>query len=192
MLKSKEYTRLQMKKAKHTYFIRGGQHVKVGESDYVPSRLRQLQTAYPYRLILLKTSNIEEQEAHRLAEQLAPRHKGEWFEATQELLAWIDSLPEMGAQLPSTSDWIAEYERMTEKISAPLDHVEWADMNAVAKYFGLNKGVQYRLIQEGKIRSCSLCNIGRRRGKRLLCLHSIRLYLNFEADAEAIKHSTAH
>lgn len=176
---------------KHTYFIRGGDHVKIGESLSAASRLRELQTAFPQKLRLLKVTNIREAEAHRLAAKMATRHQGEWFDATQELLIWIDSLPDSSNTQPSTAEWIAEYERITNKVAKPLDHVEWADMKNVEKYFGLGRTVQYRLIAEGKIRSCSLCDVGMTRGKRLLCLNSVRNYLNACADAEALSHATA-
>lgn len=178
-------------KIKQTYFIQGGPHIKIGESDHAASRLRQLQTAFPIRLKLLKVCKIREEEAHRLASQLASRHQGEWFDATPELLAWIDSLKESRDSTPTTADWLAEYERVTKKIASPLDHVEWADMKDVEKYFGLGRTVQYRLIAEGKIRSCSLCDAGASRGKRLLCLNSIRKYLNACADADALALASA-
>ena len=171
---------------KKTYFIRGGDHIKIGESLNPASRMVELQTAFPQRLRLLKVTDIRESEAHRLAAQMATRHQGEWFDATQELLEWIDGLEDKSESSTSAAEWIAEYERITKKVSKPLDHVEWADMKAVEKFFGLGRTVQYRLIAEGKIRSCSLCDVGMTRGKRLLCLNSVRSYLNACADAAAL------
>ena len=69
-----------------------------------------------------------------------------------------------------------------------LEHIEWADVKTVAKYFGINRGVQYRLIAAGHIRSCSLADVGASRGKRLICLASVRKYLNQQAEIEALRH----
>jgi hypothetical protein len=74
-----------------TYFIRvGAGAVKIGRSDDVDRRLRELQAANadPVRL-LLKTKAIREGDAHRRWAHL--RQRGEWFAAGDDLLDWLAS-----------------------------------------------------------------------------------------------------
>ena len=66
---------------KDLYFIRCGEYIKIGTSDNVPRRLRDLQVANPQKLELLCTLEGQghlEQEFHRLFDYQKVR--GEWFD----------------------------------------------------------------------------------------------------------------
>ena len=68
--------------AQHTYALKCGQFIKVGRTDNVHRRLRQIQTANPNRVYLLGYIDEDcEREAHQwLAECGVRRVRGEWFE----------------------------------------------------------------------------------------------------------------
>lgn len=66
-------------------------YVKIGKSEDVESRIRQLQTGCPEKLILLgSTPNEKETFWHGLWRHL--RVHGEWFKATPELLEAIHTV----------------------------------------------------------------------------------------------------
>lgn len=54
---------------------------------------------------------------------------------------------------------------------------EWADAKKVNHIFGLCRSSLYRLAEEGKIRSSSLRERGKLRGKRLFSCDSIASYI---------------
>jgi len=54
---------------------------------------------------------------------------------------------------------------------------EWGDVKAVHAVFGTGKSVAYRLAQENKIRSSSLRERNKLRGKRLFNFDSIAAYI---------------
>lgn len=54
----------------------------------------------------------------------------------------------------------------------------------VRRLFGIKRGILYRLINEGKIRSITLREPGRRFGCRLIYLPSVRTYLNSLLEAQ--------
>jgi hypothetical protein len=54
---------------------------------------------------------------------------------------------------------------------------EWADAKNVRHLYGLCKSTSYRLADEGKIRSSSLRERGKLRGKRLFSCVSIAAYI---------------
>lgn len=76
-----------------TYFVQAGPGgpVKIGTAEDVQHRMRYLQTGHVHELELLgQTMAIREDQAHAKWEAL--RIRGEWFKATDELLAWIREL----------------------------------------------------------------------------------------------------
>jgi len=62
-----------------------------------------------------------------------------------------------------------------------LTRPEWADVRKIKELFGLGKTTLYRLHSEGKIRSVSLRDRGRLRGKRLFSVDGIADYLESRA-----------
>jgi hypothetical protein len=54
---------------------------------------------------------------------------------------------------------------------------EWGDARAVQSRFGICKSTLYRLSEDGKIRSSSLRERGKLRGKRLFSMDSIAAYI---------------
>lgn len=95
------------------YFIRSTQGIKVGYSEDVHARLRQLQTANANRLrvlaILPNADRSVEQEFHRLF--AAWRLEGEWFKAVSPVLRTIELInqgaaPLLGAHLRYLADYV--------------------------------------------------------------------------------------
>lgn len=58
---------------------------------------------------------------------------------------------------------------------------EWIDARAVQHIFGICKSTAYRLADEGKIRTSSLRERGKLRGKRLFSLDSISRFIESRA-----------
>lgn len=54
---------------------------------------------------------------------------------------------------------------------------EWGDAKTVKFLFGLSKTTLYRLASEGKIKSCSLRERGKLRGKRLFSCDSVAAHI---------------
>ena len=54
---------------------------------------------------------------------------------------------------------------------------EWGDAKAVQSRFGICKSTLYRLTEDGKIRSSSLRERGKLRGKRLFSMDSVAAYI---------------
>lgn len=61
---------------------------------------------------------------------------------------------------------------------------DWGDAKTVREFKGLTRSVLYRLEKEGKIRSTSLRDEGKRQGKKLYCLRSIEAYLSSRATGD--------
>jgi len=59
----------------------------------------------------------------------------------------------------------------------PQIRPEWGDAKAVRAYFGICKSTLYRLADEGKVRSSSLRERGKLRGKRLFSMDAIAAYI---------------
>jgi hypothetical protein len=76
--------------ATFVYFIRGGEHIKIGWSKDPLKRLEQLRTGCPYPLEMLGCMAGEESDERALHEHFAHlRERGEWFKAEPWLLAHI-------------------------------------------------------------------------------------------------------
>ena len=58
---------------------------------------------------------------------------------------------------------------------------EWGDAKLVKTHFGLSKSTIYRLADDGKIRSSSLRERGKLRGKRLFSMDSIAHFIESRA-----------
>lgn len=58
---------------------------------------------------------------------------------------------------------------------------EWGDAKAVSRHFGLSRSTLYRLAGDGKIRTSSLRERGRSRGKRLFSMDSVADYIDSHA-----------
>jgi predicted site-specific integrase-resolvase len=58
---------------------------------------------------------------------------------------------------------------------------EWGDSKVVNQHFGISRSVLYRLFAEGKIKSTSLRERGKLRGKRLFSLDSVAALLESRA-----------
>jgi hypothetical protein len=62
------------------------------------------------------------------------------------------------------------------KITTPT-RPEWADAKNITLLFGIGKSTLYRLEAEGKIRSSSLRERGKLRGKKLFSCDSVAAYI---------------
>jgi hypothetical protein len=62
-----------------TYFIVGGQYVKIGSAIRPLKRLKELQTGCPYDLKLAAVSDMNEYCLHEKFRRIRTRIKGEWF-----------------------------------------------------------------------------------------------------------------
>jgi hypothetical protein len=58
---------------------------------------------------------------------------------------------------------------------------EWADAKGIQRMFGIGKSTLYRLIDEGKVKSTSLRERGKLRGKRLVSTDSVSTLLESRA-----------
>lgn len=58
---------------------------------------------------------------------------------------------------------------------------EWSDAKDIRTRFGISKSTLYRLADEGKIRTSSLRERGKLRGKRLFSLDSIAAFIEARA-----------
>jgi siroheme synthase len=64
---------------------------------------------------------------------------------------------------------------------------DWLDAKRVFHQFTLGRSVLARLEREGKIRSCSLADVGKARGKKLYNVQSIHDFLNSRANAGKVE-----
>jgi hypothetical protein len=62
---------------------------------------------------------------------------------------------------------------------------EWGDAKIAHGTFGIGKSTLYRLAEEGKIKSSSLRERGKLRGKRLFSFDSIAAYIERMAGGDA-------
>lgn len=72
------------------YFLGAGSLVKIGASDHIERRIKQVQTTCPYDVRLLATSGGDRTEEARLHRRFAPyRVRGEWFRHEGALATYI-------------------------------------------------------------------------------------------------------
>ena len=64
-----------------------------------------------------------------------------------------------------------------------LHDVRWLDAKRVFHQFTLGRSVLARLVSEEKIRSCSLLDVGKARGKKLYEVSSIVAFLESRGNA---------
>ena len=72
--------------------------------------------------------------------------------------------------------------KVTDKTIAPVrgaSHLnpEFVDCRGLEAGWGIKRSLAYQLLNDGKIRGVSLRRRGRRRGKRLFSVDSVRSYL---------------
>lgn len=75
------------------YFVRSGDYIKIGfsEGDRAKDRIKALQTSNPHDFAILKVITGSRQKEAKLHAKFAnAKHRGEWFKATPELLAFIE------------------------------------------------------------------------------------------------------
>jgi hypothetical protein len=60
---------------------------------------------------------------------------------------------------------------------APLRGAEFVDLTGLKVGWGIGRSLCYELLKNGRIRSVNLRREGRRRGKRLIEVQSVREYL---------------
>lgn len=75
----------------YVYFVRAGDGpIKIGWARNPAQRLRELQVAHPYRLAIVAMTRGGERLERRIHEELAEhRLSGEWFEASEDVLAVV-------------------------------------------------------------------------------------------------------
>jgi hypothetical protein len=67
-------------KGKHLYFIQVGEYIKIGRTDDVNKRLKQLEAMNPYDVELIEFIEGAGELEHSLHDQFKDRlHRGEWF-----------------------------------------------------------------------------------------------------------------
>ena len=64
--------------------------IKIGKSQNIKARLKQLQSVSPYRLKIIATTLGSESDIHALFQKSKTRL--EWYEPTSDLLAFISNL----------------------------------------------------------------------------------------------------
>lgn len=89
----------------YVYFISCGEHIKIGFSTRPLDRLRALQTSHPDALEILGTIKCNRSLEAKLHKRFADlRVRGEWFDADQAIMAYIDRHSiERKAELPKLS-----------------------------------------------------------------------------------------
>jgi hypothetical protein len=118
MLRSQQ-RRLQSEEV--VYFIRAGDAVKIGRTANLAARLRSLATASAVPLELLADvpgGKREEAELHRQWQHLHIR--GEWFEASEELLHYIAQLTG-GGPTPEPDPRVRAQVEQFRRVLAALD-----------------------------------------------------------------------
>ncbi len=60
---------------------------------------------------------------------------------------------------------------------APPTRPEWTDCKGITRIYGIGKSTLYRLESEGKIRSSSLRERGKLRGKKLFSCDSVAAFI---------------
>jgi hypothetical protein len=78
---------------------------------------------------------------------------------------------------------LRRYAYATMKTKSKIQEVMpiWGDAGAVHAYFGIGRSTLYKLVADGKIRSASLRERGKLRGKRLFLLSSIGAFIESRA-----------
>jgi hypothetical protein len=64
---------------------------------------------------------------------------------------------------------------------------EWLDAKRITQIYGLGKSTLYRLAEEGKIRTSSLKERGKQRGKRLFSVDSVSAFIEGRATGGTAK-----
>lgn len=85
---------------------------------------------------------------------------------------------------PTASKWgkvRTQIEDTASRIPANQLTPEWIDCRRANHLFSLSKSVLYRLADEGKIRTSSLRERNKLRGKRLFSVLSLQTYINSRA-----------
>ena len=100
------------------YFIKAGDAIKIGLGDDIEKRMITLQVGNPNRLDLLHSIDLPDQEAKEKEIELHQLlHKtnlnGEWFQATQYLIDFIENIKKNG--LASYKLWVLENYQNTYK-----------------------------------------------------------------------------
>jgi len=86
-------------KSGRVYFLRDGDHIKIGTSTDVRARVAGGQTMNPRKLVLIGSIPGGRQLEESLHLKFWPlRVRGEWFTAAPELLAFIDGLLYVGSR----------------------------------------------------------------------------------------------
>lgn len=75
------------------YFIKCNDFVKIGQTNNVKQRIKDLQTGNPHELQLLKTINADIKIEVQLHKQFSHLNiRGEWFALTADLIDFINKL----------------------------------------------------------------------------------------------------
>jgi len=76
------------------YFISANNKIKIGYTTNLKRRIQAIKTCSSTKVLLLGTipgGRIEEQQIHKLFHSLKTRYNGEWFEADDNLLSYINT-----------------------------------------------------------------------------------------------------
>ena len=160
------------------YFIGcNDQYVKIGVSEYPPSRLDDFQTGNPYDLRILKTvdvSNKAEAYLHNKFSHL--HHRGEWFCLNSELKDYIATEVETDLRpFQQKSEQKSEY----SKAKHPIVFIPKKTGGSLAypEMFGLDSGRIYSVA--GIARICALADLN---PKNFVIWHDGVLYEDFDND----------
>ena len=66
-------------------------------------------------------------------------------------------------------------------ITSPVEKPEWASALTISRMFGLSRSTLYELAAAGKIRTASLRDRGKKRGKRLFSTDSVSHFIESRA-----------
>lgn len=77
------------------YFVRSGDYIKIGISNNVIERVKQIQTCSPLKVELIKFIGVDDELSLEKAfhgKFVADKAEGEWFKISEELLDFIEGL----------------------------------------------------------------------------------------------------
>ena len=112
----------------NVYAMQCGQYIKIGRSNKIKERLDDLQIGNPEKLELLGSIRAPAYIEYQIHKELADYcHRGEWFNATPEVLDLVDSLINSGDYLDfdiaSRSIEVTPFQRYEMLMLAMLEEV---------------------------------------------------------------------
>jgi len=111
------------------YFIQAGDAIKIGITNNISARMREVQVGNPFKVTLLYSIPFEEENARRAESTIhelfnKTNLSGEWFQANQFILDFIENIKEKGWE--SHSSWLeeryqSEYGEIANKLKKTIE-----------------------------------------------------------------------